>query len=164
MSDTMAVEVRTAFLDAMSDVCAPVSVVTTTLDGRPHGTTVSAFCSLSATPPMVLVSLDNTSRLLADILLTRRFGLNVLAHDQSAVARRFASKDEDKFVGIEFDDADGAPRLIGMTAWVSCTVEETTIGGDHTVLFGRVQEAVSRHAAPLTYHSRAFGTHSPLEQ
>ncbi|WP_328847686.1 flavin reductase [Streptomyces sp. NBC_00258] len=44
----------------------------TALDGdRPHGTTVSAFASHSLTPPMVLVSLDNRSQLLA---LIRRTG------------------------------------------------------------------------------------------
>ncbi|MET8168792.1 hypothetical protein ABZT34_31835 [Streptomyces sp. NPDC005329] len=32
-------------------------------DPRPHGTTVSAFASLSPTPPMAPVSLDNRSRL-----------------------------------------------------------------------------------------------------
>ncbi len=48
----------TAFRDVMAGVCTPVTVVTA-LDGdRPHGTTVSAFASLSMAPPMVLVALD----------------------------------------------------------------------------------------------------------
>jgi len=42
----------------MGSVCTPVSVVTSYDSTRPHGTTVSAFCSLSLTPPMVLVALD----------------------------------------------------------------------------------------------------------
>ncbi|MEV0640898.1 flavin reductase [Streptomyces sp. NPDC050619] len=54
-----------AFRDAMAAVAAPVAVVTA-LDGdRPHGCTVSAFASPSLTPPMVLMSLDNRSQLLA---------------------------------------------------------------------------------------------------
>ncbi|MET7778257.1 flavin reductase [Streptomyces sp. NPDC005388] len=43
------------------------------MDGRhPHGTTVSAFASLCPAPPMVLVSLDNRSHLLAIIRRTDR--------------------------------------------------------------------------------------------
>ncbi|WP_461069861.1 flavin reductase [Streptomyces pseudoechinosporeus] len=49
------------------------------MDGRrPHGTTVSAFASLSMTPPMVLVSLGERSQLLTIIRRTGRFGLNIL--------------------------------------------------------------------------------------
>ena len=45
------------FREVMAGVPTPVSVVTTLTDGHPHGTTVSAFASLSMTPPMVLVSI-----------------------------------------------------------------------------------------------------------
>jgi flavin reductase (DIM6/NTAB) family NADH-FMN oxidoreductase RutF len=38
------------FLDVMAHVCTPVTVVTTIADGVPHGTTVSAFMSLSLRP------------------------------------------------------------------------------------------------------------------
>ncbi|MFF7544482.1 LLM class flavin-dependent oxidoreductase [Streptomyces canus] len=58
------------FRDAMATVASPVAVVTA-MDGPcPHGTTVSAFASLSLAPPMVLVSLNNRSHLLAIIRRT----------------------------------------------------------------------------------------------
>ncbi len=34
------------FRDLMSGVCAPVTVVTTTVEGAPYGATVSSFASL----------------------------------------------------------------------------------------------------------------------
>ena len=55
------------FIDTMAGAASSVSVVTTIDAGVPYGTTVSAFCSLSLTPPMILVSLDNNSRLLRHI-------------------------------------------------------------------------------------------------
>jgi len=79
-----------AFRAAMASVCTPVSVVTTLADGLPHGTTVSAFVSLSMQPPMVLVSLDLGSDLLALIRQTGRFGLNVLSSSQTGLALNFA--------------------------------------------------------------------------
>src|ERR1700745_711765 len=88
------------FKSALSAVCTPVTVVTTMHDGRPHGTTVSSFCSLSLDPPMVLVSLDRSSELLRLICESGRYGVNVLALDQSAIARAFACKGADKFDGV----------------------------------------------------------------
>jgi len=62
------------FRDLMAHVPAPVTVVTTH-DGAPHGTTVSAFASLSLSPKLVMVSMDNNSRILQRIRHVRRFGL-----------------------------------------------------------------------------------------
>ena len=66
------------FREVMAGVATPVTVVTAMSDGPPHGTTVSAFASLSMNPPMVLVSLDRGSELLSLIQESRRFGVNVL--------------------------------------------------------------------------------------
>src|SRR5438105_11403406 len=81
-----------AFREVMASVCTPVSVVTAMADHLPHGTTVSAFASLSLDPPMVLVALDRGSDLLALVRRTGRFGLNVLSGAQSHLALRFARK------------------------------------------------------------------------
>jgi flavin reductase (DIM6/NTAB) family NADH-FMN oxidoreductase RutF len=150
------------FLDTMASACSSVSVVTTVAAGVPHGTTVSAFCSLSVNPPMILVSLDNTSRLLRHVRDSGRFGLNLLASDQSDLARRFATKAGDKFEGVGHDLAGGAPRLPAAAGWVSCELHAELPGGDHTILLGTVCDAVSTGRAPLTYYSRSFGTHTPV--
>ena len=80
------------FRAVMAGVATPVSVVTTLTDGRPHGTTVSAFASLSMDPPMVLVSLDRGSGLLARLAVGGVFGVNVLGRDQAPLALAFARK------------------------------------------------------------------------
>jgi flavin reductase (DIM6/NTAB) family NADH-FMN oxidoreductase RutF len=150
------------FLDTMASVPSPVAVVTTYDAGAAHGTTVSAFCSLSARPPMILVSLDNGSRLLGHIRNSGRFGLNLLADDQSQLARRFASKADDKFNGIEHDLVAGVPLMSGTAGWVTCQFHAEVPGGDHTILLGAVTDAASADRAPLTYHARSFGTNVPL--
>jgi flavin reductase (DIM6/NTAB) family NADH-FMN oxidoreductase RutF len=152
-------DLQAAFRAAMAGVCTPVSVVTTVEDGRPHGTTVSAFASLSMTPPMVLVSLDNGSDLLAIVQRTGNFGLNVLAYGQSALALRFAKKGPEKFSGAAWSAECGAARLDGVAAWVACTVGQIVEGGDHRVLLGNVVAAEAAEIEPLTYHARTFGTH-----
>jgi flavin reductase (DIM6/NTAB) family NADH-FMN oxidoreductase RutF len=146
----------------MATVCTPVSVVTAMAGDRPHGSTVSAFASLSLNPPMVLVSLDLGSDLLRHIRASGAFGLNVLHDGQAALAASFARKGDDKFDGVNWVLQAGVPRLDGCAGWLGCTVERLVDGGDHVVAFARVIDAGHEAAAPLTYHLRQFGTHRPL--
>jgi flavin reductase (DIM6/NTAB) family NADH-FMN oxidoreductase RutF len=150
------------FKAVMGSVCTPVSVVTAFDSTRPHGTTVSAFCSLSLTPPMVLVALDHASALLRVLQATRRFGLNVLSHGQEGIAGTFAVKGDDKFADVEWESRSGAPHVVGSACWFACDVDELIPGGDHTVVLGRVVETDHADLPPLTYHRRGFGTHAAL--
>ena len=153
-----------AFRAVMGEVCTAVTVVTAMDGDRPHGTTVSAFSSLSLDPPLVLVSLDRGSQLLAVINAAGRFGVNVLSGDQAALAARFATRGPDKFDGVAWRSDWASPRLEGVTGFLDCEVTATLDGGDHVIVQGLVRgaEAESGQAHPLTYHRRAFGTHVPL--
>ncbi|WP_033288204.1 flavin reductase family protein [Amycolatopsis jejuensis] len=153
-----------AFLDVMAAVPTPVSVVTAMDGTRPHGTTVSAFASLSLDPPMVLVALDRGSDLLKIVREQRRCGLNVLACAQSDLAKVFARKGAAKFTGVRWYSEDGLPRLDGVCGWLSCNVADLVDGGDHVVALGTVISAQVGNPAPLTYHAREFGTHIALDR
>src|ERR1700733_13946765 len=120
----------TVFRDTLARVPTPVTVVTSHIDRRPHGTTVSAFSSLSLEPPMILVSLDQNSDLLKIIQETGRFGVNVLAVGQQALATPFARKGAD----------------------------QVATAGDHVIIIGRVVHADTHSFEPLLYRQRAFGT------
>jgi len=163
VSDPIADGVVPEFREVMSRVCTPVAVVTAFDGERPHGTTVSAFTSLSMTPPMVLVSLDRGSDLLAIIRETGTFGVNVLAHQQADVALQFARKGADKFDGVDWTADAGLPRLTGSSGWLACTSESLVDGGDHVIALGNVVATGHTSADPLTYHARIFGTHRALE-
>ena len=54
---------RQDFINAMRTVASSVSVVTTDGPVGRHGATVSAFCSVSADPPTLLVCLNSGSRI-----------------------------------------------------------------------------------------------------
>lgn len=156
-----AVGLQSAFRDVMAGVCTPVSVVTALSDGLPHGTTVSAFASLSMDPPMVLVSLDRGSELLGLIRGSGRFGLNVLGSDQSQMALNFARKGgAGKFAGVSWNLADGVPRIPGAGGFLSCDAADLVDGGDHVLVLGRVRAAETTAVPPLTYYARSFGTHA----
>jgi flavin reductase (DIM6/NTAB) family NADH-FMN oxidoreductase RutF len=146
------------FREALASVCTPVSVVTSHRDGRPHGTTVSAFCSLSLEPPLVLVSLARTSDLLAIVSESRVFGINVLSNGQQDLAVNFARKGPDKFDGVDWELHRGVPRILGAATWLVCELEQLHEGGDHLIAVGQVQHAESGPGNPLLYRYREFGT------
>jgi flavin reductase (DIM6/NTAB) family NADH-FMN oxidoreductase RutF len=148
------------FRDLMAAVCAPVTVVTTLDEAGPHGTTVSAFASLSLSPPLVTVALDRRSALLSRIRETGRLGVNVLGADGDDVALRFAGNGADRFDGVGWTLAQGLPRLDGAAGWAACELRQVVEGGDHLLLIAEVVQAESRPVAPLVYGHRTFGTHS----
>ena len=133
------------FRDLMAGVCAPVTVVTTMVDGRPYGATVSSFTSLSLTPPLVSVA----------------FGVNILGHAQDDLAMTFARRGADRFAATDWFDDHGLPRLADAAGWMVCDLYRCVEAGDHLLLFGLVRAASSRKdLAPLVYAHRTFGTHS----
>ncbi|KUM84885.1 MULTISPECIES: flavin reductase family protein [Streptomyces] len=153
------------FRDAMAQVVTPVTVVTGIQEGVPHGTTVSAFTSLSLSPPMVLVSLDRTSELLSIVGRSGRFGVNVLGSAHSDVALRFARKGgAAKFADTRWLLDHRLPRLPNALGWLACEIEQMVDGGDHVVLLGKVLHTDQHDGSPLTYHARTFGTHTRLDR
>lgn len=152
----------TSFRDAMAHVCSPVAVITAFDGDRPHGTTVSAFMSLSMKPPMATIALDQHSELLGVIRRHGSFAINVLGSHQSDVALAFATKGHNKFDGIGWSTTATLPALDGAAIFMCCTAESLVPGGDHTIIVGAVQHVVREESQPLTYHGRGFGTHSPL--
>ncbi len=159
MTSTATQDFTAEFRDVMASVCTPVTVVTALDGARPHGTTVSAFASLSVSPPMVLVALDRGSDLLAVVREYGRFGINVLGRSHSDLALTFARKGTDKFDGTGWTLSEGVPRIDGVPGWVACSVAELVDGGDHVVVLGNVEHADRTDHPPLTYHRRTFGTH-----
>jgi flavin reductase (DIM6/NTAB) family NADH-FMN oxidoreductase RutF len=149
------------FRDLMSGVCAPVTVVTTTVDGTAYGATVSSFASLSLDPPLVSVAFDRSSQLLRQIQAAGRFGVNILGQSQDELAVMFARRGVDRFAVTDWFAEDGLPRLADAPGWMVCDLHQTVEAGDHLLLFGLVRSASSRvDLAPLVYAHRTFGTHS----
>jgi flavin reductase (DIM6/NTAB) family NADH-FMN oxidoreductase RutF len=144
----------------MAAVCSPVSVVTTVDREGPYGVTVSSLASLSAEPALVSIALDRRSRVLERILAAGRFGLNILSVGQADVAAAFARPGVDRFGACPWSWSQDLPRLDGAAAWAVCDLWQTWEGGDHLLLAGFVEHAVSAPLPPLVYGHRTFGTHS----
>jgi 4-nitrophenol 2-monooxygenase / 4-nitrocatechol 4-monooxygenase, reductase component len=153
-----AVVEQQVFRDVIGRFASGVTVITTTADGAPFGTTASAVSSLSMDPPMILVCLNKTSETGRAVAQAGVFGVNILAEGQEELAYKFARKGSDKFDGVAVATGQtGVPLLTDGLANLECQVAESVTGGTHTVLLARVAVAQGRDGAPLTYFRGQFG-------
>jgi NDP-sugar pyrophosphorylase family protein/flavin reductase (DIM6/NTAB) family NADH-FMN oxidoreductase RutF len=143
--------------ETISRVPSPVTIVTTSVDGRAHGTTVSSFQALSADPPLITIALKRSSDLLGLLEQSREFVVNLLTAGQEELGRSCAQKGDDKLAGVALEEVDGLPRIQGAAGWISCEVRDFLDGGDHVLVVGEVtaNETVE-NAPPLVYHRRRF--------
>jgi flavin reductase (DIM6/NTAB) family NADH-FMN oxidoreductase RutF len=147
------------FRRTLSHFATGVTVVTSRdAQGRPQGLTVNAFCSVSLTPPLVLVCIDRRSDANPGLRETGVFNVSVLAHDQREISKRFATRGAAKFEGLTFADGDnGVPVIPGAIAVLECRLHASHEAGDHIIYVGEVTRLASHPGRPLIYHSAAYG-------
>lgn len=141
------------FRAALSRFPSGVTVVTTKdAGGRLHGITVSAFCSVSLEPPLILVCIEKITGSHAALRESGTFIVNMLNESQSELSEHFASTLTDKFADTEFTPGiEGLPILKGVAASLECRVHAEHDGGDHTIFVGRVEKITINDARPLAY-------------
>lgn len=151
------------FRHVIAHLAGGVAVVTSrSPDGGRLGLTATAVCSVSLEPPLVLASVDRDSRTHAAISSSGVYAINLLSAGQREIAVRFATKDPEKFRGLQVGEATtGAPVLEDGLAFLDCVVDREVRAGDHTLFLGRVEGAsVLREETgrPLIYHLGRYGT------
>ena len=146
---------RDAFVRSMRRVASSVAVVTTDGSAGCHGATVSAFSSVSADPPMILVCLLSGSRIAEAVAANGNLCINVLPQDRPDLANRFAGRDDhlvdDRFSGVDYYGVRGAaPQIDGATIF-SGLVEQIIPAGSHSIVICQVQSVRDGCTAPLAY-------------
>jgi flavin reductase (DIM6/NTAB) family NADH-FMN oxidoreductase RutF len=118
--------------------------------GEPVGCTISAFCSLSLQPPLVLVCIGK-GRYMHDILTSGPgYAVNVLRADQGWLANIFARPSQDRFSGVAHRMGQhGIPLLDGAIAHIECDRQAVYDGGDHAIVLGHVRGLAIAEGDPL---------------
>src|SRR5579864_1787758 len=115
---------------ALSHFASGVTVVTTEHEGRKYGMTVASFASLSLHPPLVLVCIEKSVKSHDAIAASKKFGVSILAKEQTDVSSRFASRTEDKFAGTSTREGElGIPLIEGALTALECRLTELLPGG-----------------------------------
>jgi flavin reductase (DIM6/NTAB) family NADH-FMN oxidoreductase RutF len=159
------------FRDAMRLLAAAPVMVTTWVDGRPWGLTVSACCSISVAPPVLLVSLQRHTASAAAIRQATTFGVSILGGRLQAVAQYGAAPGQPKFIEAFCSPSDSAaddaregpapPIVAGCLAHVECAVDQLIEAGDHDLFLGAVTRAIREPGnvdSPLVYHAGGYHT------
>jgi len=150
-----------AFRHALGHFASGVGVMTTALEGRLHGMTVSAFSSLSLVPLLVLVCVEKLTVMHDMVSRSAVFSVNILGEADEGLARFFA--DNQRLAVPEFRPdtfhlgSTGCPILERAIAWIECRVHAVHDGGDHSIVVGRVVELEVRGGqAPLVFYRGGY--------
>jgi flavin reductase (DIM6/NTAB) family NADH-FMN oxidoreductase RutF len=134
-----------------------VTVVTTDGPAGSHGMTANAFASLSLDPPLILVAVDRRAAMLKYLHKNRCFAVNILAHDQEDLSRRFAMAGPKEFSDLNVTtQATGSPILAGVVAFLDCRVHDILPGGDHEIFVGEILAGDFEGGEPLLYYAGRY--------
>jgi flavin reductase len=142
------------FKATMRCVASTVTVITSRLGAVTNGMTATAVCSVSATPPSILVVINQSSRSHDLIERGGSFAVNVLTSEQAALAEHFATKADDPLRSVgHWLGVTGVPMIEGCAAQRECVVETQFAAGTHSIFIGRVVSLQETDRLPLIYRN-----------
>lgn len=147
-----------SFRAALGRFASSITIVTARdRHGRDHGMTVSAFCSVSLDPPLVLVSIGHEASMHDLIMDVDTLGINVLSTTQEALSRRFADPESDRFDGVGYVRGEtGVALLDDALVHLECSVAARHEAGDHTLVVCAVDRAEANDGRPLLYYRGGY--------
>ncbi|HEY3257471.1 MAG TPA: flavin reductase family protein [Gemmatimonadaceae bacterium] len=146
------------FRSVMGRFASGVTVVTSiSPDGEDEGMTVSAFCSLSLDPPLILCCVDRSASMYDSLASATGFIVNILSERQEPLARRFSGPDPNRFDGIGYSRGlNGITILDDVLGYLECRRVATHHGGDHSIYVGEVEAANASEGRPLLYYRGGY--------
>lgn len=150
----------TDFRNAMSLLTSAVSVITTAgLTGR-YGFTASAVCSVTDTPPTLLVCMNQASSSHVHFVENKVLSVNVLSAQHQQISTAFSSRlsPEERFKhGVWTELETGAPVLKDALVNFDCEIEQVQAVGTHTIFICRIVAIQQgQHEHSLVYFNRAY--------
>lgn len=141
------------FRAALGRFASGVTVITTKdNNGHLHGLTVSAFCSVSMDPPLILICIMKVTGSHHAFEQSKKFVVNILEESQQNISNHFASHLDDKFTGTKYKlSENGLPILDNCLVNLECNLKHSYDGGDHTIFVGEIEKATVSDGNPLLY-------------
>jgi len=145
------------FKAVMRNIGSSVAVITISHGGRRHGMTATAVCSVSTSPPKILIVVNRSTRSHPVITDAKRFTINILADHQAELGKRFSEKHPSPFDGVAHRDGRyGGPILHNCAAYVECQTTTEFEVGTHTIFVGSVIHGGATKSPPLLYHDGQY--------
>ena len=147
-----------AYREAMARLAGAVHLVTTDGPGGRAGFTATAVCSVSDTPPTLLVCINRDSSAYPAFSRNGRLCVNLLAAGHEALAEAFGRRPlAERFSeGVWGEGLGGGPVLDGALAAFDCRIVHRVTAGTHDVLFGEVEALSGGGGDALVYGFRRY--------
>ncbi|MEF9957269.1 MAG: flavin reductase [Acinetobacter sp.] len=154
----------TEYRNAMSMLTGAVNVVTTSGASGRHGFTASAVCSVTDTPPTLLVCMNQASRSHVHFIENKILTVNVLGANLKHISNIFSSKlsSEERFeYGNWTELKTGSPVLEDTLVSFDCQIEQAQEVGTHTIFICRIvaiqqNQHDSEQNRGLVYFNRTY--------
>lgn len=144
-----------AFKKALQLWASGIAVVTSKSEQLGlRGMTVTAFTSVSAEPPQILVCLNQSADTGENIDQNQRFAVNILNAQQQDLSNNFSggSSQEERFAKTRWSLGEtGVPILDESILSLECKVVEKIRAGTHWIMIGEIEAITSRSGEPLLY-------------
>ena len=150
----------TDFKDAMAKLTTAVHVITTDGVAGRHGFTASAVCSVTDTPPTLLVCMNKNIGFYDNFVKNGVLMVNTLTAEQSHLSNTFASRlnSDERFTHGTWETlTTGSPMLIDALISFDCKISEVKEVGTHGVFICEIiaiRQGDSDKA--LTYFNRNY--------
>lgn len=142
------------FRNTLGRFASGVTVVSTTTQGGVHGITVSAFISVSLTPPLIAVCIDKKATTHGLLMEADAFGVSILREGQEHISNHFAGRKA--ATEITFETLADIPVLKDVLAQLACRKVAAHDAGDHTLFIGQIEALSFQDARPLVYFSGKY--------
>lgn len=148
------------FRNGMACLAGAVNIVTTDGPAGRAGFTASAVCSVTDTPPTLLVCLNRASSAAPAFLGNEVLCVNTVGPAHEALAMAFGGKVPmaERFDGGGWQTmVTGAPVLEGAVASFDCQVSESRTIGTHEVIFAEIVGVRAQTDVPVSaWFARRF--------
>lgn len=126
---------------------------------EPVGMAVSAFMPVSLDPPLLSVCIQLASTTWPRLREGGVVGVSVLSRAQQSQARRLASKEGDRFAGLDITRLPSGAVVVGGTqAWFECAIRDSHEAGDHEIVLLEILRLgmESRADDPMVFFASGF--------
>ncbi|WP_236794222.1 flavin reductase [Amycolatopsis sp. GM8] len=149
------------FREGMARLGSGVCVITSDGPAGRLGFTATAVCSVTDTPPTLLVCMNRRSQQSEPFRRNGVLAVNVLAGHHRQLSQLFSGATQDmsaRFAHAEWlPSVTGAPLLSSAVAAFDCTIENLLDIGTHSVMLGRVIQVVAAESdTALVYYRRSY--------
>lgn len=150
-----------SFRNAMAHLPAAVNIITTRGAAGCCGITASAVCSVTDTPPTVLICINRNSAMHDIFKQNGALCINVLSDDQEQMALHFAGVTkvpmEERFSWDIWENDVEQPKLKDALVRLEGQIKESKEVGSHSVMFVELNHVdVNEEKDSLIYFNRLF--------